>query len=92
LQVFALVIGEVFVGVSSGIRSFLGGCDEGFTGEFAAVCNNDITALGLVALRGEVFDLSDEVLAVDDFAEDYVLPIKVGGWDGGDEELGAICT
>jgi hypothetical protein len=48
--------------------------------------------LGLVALCGEIFDLSDNGLAVDDFAEDDVFAVEMGGWDGCNEELGAVST
>lgn len=46
---------------------------------------------GLVAaLRLEVLDFSDNALAVDDLAEDYVLVVKMRRWYRGDEELRAV--
>ena len=45
---------------------------------------------GLVARSlGHVLDLLDDVVSVEDLAEDDVAAIEPAGDDGGDEELGA---
>jgi hypothetical protein len=43
-------------------------------------------------LGGEVLDFANDGFAIQDFAEDDVLAVEVGGWDCGDEKLGTIGT
>jgi hypothetical protein len=44
----------------------------------------------VAALHLEVLDFADDALAVDDFAEHYVLLVQVGCGNGGDEELRSV--
>merc|ERR1711879_467995 len=46
--------------------------------------------LGLAGLGADALDGLDDVLTLDDFAEDDVLAIEPWAWDGGDEELGSV--
>ena len=41
----------------------------------------------LVILSAVVFNLADDAFAVQDFAKDHVLAVKMGSWDGGDLRL-----
>lgn len=50
-----------------------------------------VTSPGLTARVGALaLNLLDEVLALDDLAEDDVLAVEPRGDDGGDEELGSV--
>lgn len=46
--------------------------------------------LWLVVLCAQVFDLSDDAFAIQHFAKDNMLAVKMGGWDGGYKELRAV--
>lgn len=84
------VVGEVFERVAGGIRLLDVGLESFFAGELAAVGDQGFF-LGLVAGgRAEVLDLADDGLAVEDFTEDNVLAVEVGGGNGGEEELRAV--
>lgn len=41
-------------------------------------------------MAADSFDLLDDIESFDDLAEDDVLAVQPRGWDGGDEELGAL--
>lgn len=84
------VIGEVFEGVAGGIRLLDVGFEGFFAGELATVGDEGFL-FGLVARSGaEVLDLADDGFAVEDFTEDDVLAVEVGGGNGGEKELGAV--
>jgi hypothetical protein len=85
-----LIFGEIFVSIASGIGCSLVSGLSLVACELAAVCYDDVFG-GLVAtLGGEVLDFADDGLAVQDFAENDMFPVEMGGWDRGDEELGAV--
>ena len=87
-----MVLREVFKGVAGCVRNFLSGFVVVFARELAAVDDGGIVE-GLVAALGlEILNLADDALAVDDFAEDDVLVVKMGCRDRGDEELRAVCS
>lgn len=89
-ELLAGVFGEVFVLVAGGVCGAGFGV-EGFGGVELAAGDDGYFLVGLVAgLDGEVFDFADEGFVGEDFAEDDVFAVEVGGWDGGDEELGAV--
>jgi hypothetical protein len=48
--------------------------------------------LGLSALCPQIFDFSDDFLAIDDFARDYVSAVEMKCWDGCDKEMRPIGT
>jgi hypothetical protein len=84
------ILGEVFVRVTEVIRGFCVGGEGSVASKLAAV-DDDGGFAGLVSAFGlEVLDLADDGLAVEDFAEDDVLVVEVGGGYRGDEELGAV--
>jgi hypothetical protein len=66
------------------------GGERGVASELTAVRNDGVLD-GLVAgLCGEVLDLADDGLAIENLTEDDVLSVEVGSRNSGDEELGAI--
>lgn len=59
------------------------------TSHLATHGNHHVADRFLVACP-RVLHLAHNVHAVDDFAEDDVLVVEKGGWDGRDEELGTV--
>jgi len=41
-------------------------------------------------LGGQILDFADDGFTGEDFAEDDMFAVKVGGGDGGNEKLGAV--
>jgi len=58
-------------------------------GELAALCDLDVD-LGFVPRLRDILDLLHNFVALEDFAKDDVLAIKMAWGGGGDEELRAI--
>ena len=85
-----MVFGEIFVWVARGVGSFLVSSFCFVAGKLAAVGYGYVFGGLVTALGGKVLDFADDGFTVQDFAEDDVLAVEVGGWDGSDEELGAI--
>lgn len=63
-----------------------------FLGDIELAALGDLDSLdGFVAgAFGRVFNLVDDFVAFEDFAEDDVAVVEPAGDDGGDEELGAV--
>lgn len=88
-QLARVVLGKVLVGVAGRILDTLVGALILGALEFTAVHHNDVD-LRLVGLGLHVLDLANDALAIDNLAENNVLAIEVGGWNGGDEELATV--
>lgn len=58
--------------------------------QLPALDNGDGVVGAVAAVLGGVFDLVDNVHALEDFAEDDVAAVEPRGEDGGDEELRAV--
>lgn len=57
--------------------------------ELSALGNLDCLDRLVARALGDVLDLLDDVVALEDFTEDDVAAVEPAGDDGGDEELGA---